>query len=90
MFSCRRSIQLPQTLCHHDAFRRNLLSGRGSPGAEFILLDWEIVGHGAVWRGNRCRWCRPANYFFEAEGIAPRELDATCFASYVEGLREAG
>ena len=29
-------------------------------------------------------------YFFEAVGIAPRDLDAACFAGYVAGLREAG
>jgi hypothetical protein len=29
-------------------------------------------------------------FFFETVGIAPRELDAACFAGYVVGLREAG
>jgi len=81
--------RLPQTLCHHDAFRRNLLSGRGSTGAEFILLDWEFVGHGAVGE-ELVPLVLASLFFFEAEGIAPRELDATCFASYVAGLREAG
>src|SRR5215218_2226223 len=29
-------------------------------------------------------------FFFETVGIAPRDLDAACFAGYVAGLREAG
>jgi hypothetical protein len=81
--------RLPQTVCHHDAFRRNLLSRRGSQGDELVAIDWASVGHGAV--GEELAPLVLASLgFFEADGIAPRDLDAVCFAGYVGGLREAG
>ncbi len=41
--------RLPRVLCHHDAFRRNLLTRRGSTGAEqTVAIDWQMVGTGAV------------------------------------------
>src|SRR3712207_7779326 len=40
--------RLPQTFCHHDAFRRNLLVRRGPEGEELVALDWTQTGHGAV------------------------------------------
>ena len=41
--------RLPRSLCHHDAFRRNLLA-RGGPGgqAQTVAIDWAIMGTGAV------------------------------------------
>src|SRR5919202_2410247 len=37
--------RLPQTFCHHDAFRRNLLA---SEGDRTVAIDWEFAGPGAV------------------------------------------
>jgi hypothetical protein len=81
--------QLPPTFCHLDAFRRNLLGRAGPEGEELVALDWAYAGRGAV--GEELAPLVVAGLlFFEAEGIAPRELDAVCFAAYLEGLQEAG
>ena len=81
--------RLPRTFCHHDAFRRNLLLRAAPEGEELVAVDWAYAGHGAV--GEDLGQLVVASlYFFEAVGIAPREFDAACFASYVAGLREAG
>jgi Phosphotransferase enzyme family len=44
-----RLEQLPQTLCHHDFWRKNLLA-RGSAGhrQQTVAIDWEVVGLGAA------------------------------------------
>jgi hypothetical protein len=81
--------RLPQTFCHQDAFRRNLLIRAGPEGDELVAVDWAYASHGAV--GEELGQLVVASlFFFETVGIAPRELDAACFASYVAGLREAG
>lgn len=41
--------RLPQTLCHHDAVRSNLIARRRPDGAtEIVAIDWESTGPGAV------------------------------------------
>jgi hypothetical protein len=40
--------RLPQTLCHHDAVRSNLVARVGRDGPETVAIDWELVGPGAV------------------------------------------
>jgi hypothetical protein len=81
--------RLPRTLCHQDAFRRNLLHRAGPEGEELVAVDWAYASHGAV--GEELGQLVVASlFFFETVGIAPRELDAACFAGYMAGLREAG
>jgi hypothetical protein len=81
--------RLPRTLCHHDAFRRNLLHRSGTEGEELVAVDWAYAGHGTV--GEELGQLVVASlYFFEAPGIGPSDLAAACFAGYVAGLREAG
>ena len=81
--------RLPQTFCHHDAFRRNLLFRAGPEREELVAIDWAYAGCGAV--GEELGQLVVASlYFFETEEITPRDLDAACFAGYVAGLREAG
>jgi hypothetical protein len=81
--------RLPQTFCHHDAFRRNLVIRAGSGGEELVAVDWAYAGHGAVGEDLE-QLVMGSLFFFETVGIAPRDLDAACFAAYVAGLREAG
>jgi hypothetical protein len=81
--------RLPRTFCHHDAFRRNLLVRRGPESEELVAVDWAYSGLGAV--GEELEQVVVASlFFFETMDIAPRDLDAACFAAYVAGLREAG
>ena len=81
--------RLPQTFCHHDAFRRNLLSRAGPEGEELVAVDWAYAGRGAVGE-ELVPLVLGSLAFFEAVGIEPRDLDAVCFTGYVAGLREAG
>jgi hypothetical protein len=81
--------RLPQTFSHHDTFRRNLLVRRGLEGDELVAVDWAYAGHGAV--GEELEQVVVASlFFFETMDIAPRDLDAACFAGYFAELREAG
>jgi len=81
--------RLPRTFCHHDAFRRNLLHRAGPEGEELVAVDWAYSGHGAVGE-ELVPLVLGSLAFFEAVGIAPRDLDAACFSGYVAGLRDAG
>ncbi len=81
--------QLPQTLCHHDAFRRNLLLRASEDGEDFVAIDWAYAGHGAVGEDLE-QLVMGSLFFFETVGVTPDELDAVCFAGYLAGLREAG
>jgi hypothetical protein len=81
---------LPQTLCHRDAHRRNLFSRIGPDGVEqMVLIDWACAIHGAL--GEDAAGLVMSNLLlFEAVGIAPRDLDAICFANYLNGFQEGG
>jgi hypothetical protein len=81
--------RLPRTFCHQDAFRRNLLIRAGPKAEEIVAVDWAYSGHGAVGE-ELVPLVLGSLAFFEAEGIAPRDLDAACFSGYVAGLRDAG
>lgn len=85
--------QLPQTLCHHDAFRRNLFA-RGCDHAgkdcdETAVIDWAFVGRGAV--GEEMAPLVAASLgFFEVDITHAQELDGIVFEGYLQGLRDAG
>jgi hypothetical protein len=81
--------RLPRTFCHHDAFRRNLLTRQGPQGEELVALDWACAGEGGVGE-ELAALVLGSLVFFEAEAFAPRELAAACFGAYVSGLRQAG
>src|SRR4051812_14130491 len=81
--------RLPQTFCHHDAFRRNLLGRKGPQGHKLVALDWADAGYAAVGQ-ELVPLVLGSLSFFEAVGIAPHDLDAACFTSCMVGLREAG
>lgn len=80
--------RLPQTFCHFDAYRSNLL---GRPGAAEgtwpVLVDWAFAGIGAVGEDLVPLVLMAA----ERDGsIDLRRLDTACFAAYLRGLRAAG
>jgi hypothetical protein len=82
--------RLPQTFCHGDAIRRNLLARRGEDGSEETVgIDWEYAGRYAV--GEEIgQTLSVAGAFFDMEPADLSALDAALFASYLAGLRDAG
>lgn len=82
--------RLPQTLCHHDAARSNLIARQRDDGAtEIVAIDWESTGPGPV--GAEIATLVSASLRkgdFPADRSS--ELDAAVFDAYVAGLREAG
>ena len=77
--------RLPQTLCHHDAFRRNLVAH----GDRIVALDWAFVGPGPV--GAEISPLVSATLTFREVGSEQRpELERVVLASYTDGLRAAG
>lgn len=81
---------LPRTICHHDAGHRNLFSGCHHTGVEqTLLIDWELVGYGAVGEelGNLFA---PALINFEVEQEHAHKLACTLLDGYTEGLNATG
>jgi hypothetical protein len=82
--------RLPHTLCHQDAFRRNLVA-RDRPGgeAETVALDWAFVGISPV--GSELAALIQASVaFLEVAPTDTGELEQMCVDAYVAGLADAG
>ena len=85
---CEALERLPQTFCHGDAIRRNLLARRGGP-EETVAIDWEFAGHYAV--GEEVgQTLSVASAFYDIEPADLPAMDEALFANYLDGLREAG
>ncbi len=82
--------RLPQTLCHHDAARSNLVARQGRDGTtEIVALDWESTGLGAVGADIATLVSGSLRKGdFSAEQAA--QLDSAVFEGYLAGLRQAG
>lgn len=81
--------KLPQTLCHRDAFSRNLFPGWISEGREqTIAIDWAFVGPGAV--GEEIGQLVAASAIFLEKPPALQTLGETVVSEYLAGLRAAG
>ncbi len=77
--------QLPQTLCHNDAFRRNILhSDEG-----LVLLDWALAGRGGLGE-ELVSLVALALYYGGYTQAYAEQLDQVVFSAYIAGLREAG
>ena len=82
---CDALERLPQTFCHGDAIRRNLLSR----AEETVAVDWECAGHYAV--GEEVgQTLSVASAFYDLEPADLPALDEALFANYLAGLRDAG
>jgi hypothetical protein len=82
--------RLPHTLCHLDAFRRNLFARLGADGLDqTVAIDWAFVGTGAIGEEIEPLVLRSLA-FGEVEPGEGRELDKAVFAGYLDGLRDAG
>lgn len=77
--------RLPRTLCHHDAFRRNLFALQ----ERTVAVDWQILGTGAIGE----EMVPLVGITLQFMNMAPAKLQAleeTVLDGYVAGLRDAG
>lgn len=82
--------QLPQTLCHFDAFRRNLFTSSDSAGAtRLVAIDWAFTGQGALGVEINCLTVIGIA-FFDVELAQAQALDEIVFAGYLAGLEDVG
>ena len=82
--------RLPLCLCHHDAFRRNLMARDLADCAfQTVAIDWSMLGYGAVGAEIGILTASSLNWM-EVAGIHARELDQFIFDGYLAGLRDAG
>jgi hypothetical protein len=82
--------RLPQTVCHNDAFRRNLFIRRHADRPPHVIaIDWAYLGWGAV--GEEVAAMVVGNLVFNevAWAQAPKFTEAV-FAAYLEGLQQTG
>ena len=82
--------RLPQTLCHRDAFRRNLMTRQSADGCEqTVVLDWAATEIGVP--GEELVPLFATTLSFVAVPLTRiAELDGVIFAGYIDGLRAAG
>jgi hypothetical protein len=87
---CTAIERLPQTLCHLDAFPRNLFV-RNTDGGEvqIVAIDWEFAGVSAL-GAELASLVGGSLLFDEADLAEADDLEAAVFASYLEGLRDVG
>ena len=86
----RTLVNLPRTLCHHDAGHRNLFDRVDPEGRQAtVLIDWELVGYGAIGEelGNLFG---PALINFEVPAEEADVLFHTLLEGYIDGLQDAG
>jgi hypothetical protein len=82
--------RLPRTLCHKDAWRRNMFAAPGAVDRDqLVLIDWAYVGYGEI--GLDAGDLFAASYsLFGVETCEPWELDQVVFENYLAGLYAAG
>jgi hypothetical protein len=73
------------TLCHHDAFRRNMVAVGGGT----VLLDWEYLGPGPL-GGDAAHLTTTSLLMGNVPGAEAGALDAAVFDGYLAGLDDAG
>jgi len=82
--------RLPQTLCHGDAFHRNLFARKTATREdETVAVDWAYAGRRAT-GAELVPLIQAGVGFFEIELAQLQDLEATAFEGYLEGLRDAG
>lgn len=82
--------QLPLAFCHHDAFRHNVLAQRDTGGRQrTVLIDWAGAGKGVIGKDLVSLFAGSLK-FIAVDCGRLAELDATIFASYIDGLRDSG
>ena len=82
--------RLPQTVCHNDAFRRNLFGRRQVDGSiQTVAIDWAYIGWGAL--GEEVAALVIGNVAFgEVNGASAEAFATQVFDHYLSGLRKTG
>lgn len=78
-------LGLPQTFCHNDAFRRNVLYRED----DVVLLDWALAGAGAIGE-DLVSLVAVSQYYAGFTQAQADKLDRAVFSNYIQGLRQAG
>ncbi len=82
--------RLPQTLCHLDAYSRNLLARRGADGVDrTVAIDWAFTGAAAL-GADAGQLASASRLFGDAPTIPIEQLWETVLAGYQAGLADAG
>ncbi len=80
---------LPETLCHHDAQRRNLGSRQVGGVEQTIAIDWQMVGIGRPGEELAPFIAVPLQYLdVPVDDVGA--FESVAFAGYFDGLRDAG
>jgi len=81
--------QLPRTLRHGDADRRNLLARQRGSTSESIAIDWAYTGIGPVGEEIAPLVVSSVMWFKDVAPSDLIDLDAAAFDAYIEGLRDS-
>jgi hypothetical protein len=86
--------RLPPTLCHLDAYSRNLISRRPPGGAggyeeQTVALDWALMGVGTV-GDDLAQLVSGSLMFLDVPAADAESFWDLALAGYLEGLRDAG
>lgn len=81
--------RLPQTLCHFDTWRPNLLACSGHDGEDqTVALDWQCMGLGPV--GEVGNLLLTSLMTLDVKAGEAKALDTVIWESHLRGLQEAG
>jgi len=82
--------RLPVCLCHHDAFRSNLLARDGvNTATQTVAIDWSMLGYGAIGE-DIGQTIAVGLTRLDIAAEQAREMDRIIFESYLGGLHDAG
>jgi hypothetical protein len=83
-------VRLPQTLCHRDASRANLIARRRDDGMdETVALDWGFTGIGPAGE-DLAQLIAGTLWRFAVPLQGATTLDQAAYAGYLDGLHESG
>jgi len=82
--------KLPRTLCHHDAFRRNLIAATDQNNQDITFaVDWAVLGTGAIGEEIATTFSVTLQ-FLDCDAQDVELLDKFIYEGYLAGLRDAG
>ncbi|MAT96594.1 MAG: hypothetical protein CL608_05570 [Anaerolineaceae bacterium] len=76
----------PRSLCHHDAFTRNLLINEKN---QTVGIDWSILGTGCLGE-ELATFVTVSLQFLDIDVSIARDFDEIVFNAYFQGLQDTG